>query len=100
MKKKELIEKLKALDLKDEKIVKKVTCSLIGHSNIQTTYFGYHYCGRCNDQVGDSLGSIYSNDKQVIIGHNCKTCYSNYKKLTWKDKFKVQNPFKQLIGED
>jgi len=90
---KELMEKLELLNL-DEEQKKKVTCSLIGHSLIQTSCFGYYYYARCGSQVGDSLGSVYLNaEKTVIVGHNCPTCKENYDKLTWKDKVLCPDPF-------
>lgn len=89
----ELMEKLELLNL-DEEQKKQVTCSLIGHSLIQTTCFGYYYCARCGAEVGDSLGSIYPNAvNTVIVGHKCQTCEDNFKKLTWKDKVLCPDPF-------
>lgn len=94
--KKELLKKLKLLDLKDKKKRNDIVCSLIGHSRISTTCWGYRYCARCEQQVGDNLGSIDFGVKEaVIVGHNCKTCRANYKKLTWKDKLYCPNPFKK-----
>ncbi len=56
--------------------------------------FGYRHCGRCEDLLGDNLGSVDPGQPEaVIIGHNCKTCRANYKKCTWKDKLFVKNPF-------
>lgn len=75
------------------KKIKAIFCVLFGHSNIQDGFFGYWYCGRCEDQVGDSLGSLYWNANQVVIGHNCDKCRENYRKLSWKDKFLTPNPF-------
>lgn len=46
---KELLEKLDLLGITDEEQRKEITCSLIGHSKIQTTFFGYYYCARCGD---------------------------------------------------
>ena len=92
--KRELVEKLKLLGITDEDQKKEVTCSLIGHSKIQTTFFGYYYCARCGAQVGDSLGGVYPGAKDtVIVGHNCSTCRENYEKLTWKDKIFCPDPF-------
>lgn len=98
MTKKELLKKLKLLDLENEKQIKEVVCSLIGHSNIETTCFGYHYCGRCDAQVGDTLGGAYENSKQVLVGHlqNCATCTENYRKLSWRDKFMAPDPLKEV----
>ena len=73
---------------------KQIVCIFIGHSNIQEGCMGYFHCGRCDAFMGDSLAGCYKNDKIVIIRHNCKICKKNYKRLTWKDKLFVPNPFK------
>ncbi len=99
MTQKELKDKLLVLDIQDEEKVKSVVCALIGHSAIQTSCFSYYYCGRCGDQVGDRLGSVYDPSDVVIIGHNCDICHSNYKKLGWRDKFMVPNPFTKKKGD-
>ena len=99
MTKKDLQEKIKLLGLKDKEQIKKVACSLIGHSNIISTCFGYVHCGRCGDQIGDTLAGCYPVDKCVIIDHNCSLCRKNYKKLNWKDKFMTPNPFKDTKNE-
>lgn len=96
MTKKELLNKIKLIEPESKEQRNQIVCSLIGHSMIQTTCFGYYYCGRCGDQLGDTLASIYPAVKDVvIIDHNCKTCEKNYKKLTWKDKLYVSDPFKK-----
>ena len=96
MTKKELMSKLKILGKMDRQTRNNVVCSLIGHSMIQSVCFGYFYCGRCDDQVGDSLASVYPAAKQaVIIGHDCETCRVNFKALTWKDKLYAPDPFKK-----
>ena len=41
---KELLDKLDLLGIEDEEQRKEVTCSLIGHSKIQTYCFGYYRC--------------------------------------------------------
>jgi len=95
MLKKELLAHLKSLPLKDKEHRNEVVCALIGHSRICTTCFGYRYCGRCNAQLGDSLGSIDpGSGDSVIIGHKCDTCVKNYKECTWRDKLYVPDPFK------
>lgn len=66
--KRELLKKLKFLDLKNEAREKFVACSLLGHSNITEYFFGRHYCGRCGVEVSNSR---------------------NFKKATWRDKFMV-----------
>lgn len=91
----ELMTKLKALTPADKSQRNQVVCALIGHSNIVTTFFGYVYCGRCSDQIGDSLGGAYSNKDAVIVGHNCETCQRNSKFLTWRDRLYAPNPTKE-----
>lgn len=99
MSKKELIEKLEILKPESEKQRNELVCTLIGHSKIQTTFFGDYYCARCGKQVGDSLGSIYQGaEEAVIVGHNCDICQENFKKLTWKDKLYAPDPFKKEVN--
>lgn len=96
MTKTELEKKIKGLGKITDQQKKEAACVLIGHSKIQTACFGYFNCGRCGDQLGDSLGSSYSGaTTAVIIGHNCKTCRANYKKCTWVDTYLVPDPFKK-----
>lgn len=90
---KELLEVLEKIPYVDDEQRNSIACSLIGHSLIQETCFGYYSCGRCGAQLGDSLGSIYLMAPDVVvIGHNCPTCKANYKRLSWKDKVFVKNP--------
>lgn len=90
----EFMNKLRAMGKLDKEKRNAVVCALIGHSRVQSTCFGYYYCGRCEAQVGDTLGSVYSGAEQaVVIGHNCPKCRANYKALTWKDKLFAPNPF-------
>lgn len=70
-----------------------VTCALIGHSKVVSVFWGYVHCARCGDQIGDTLGGMYSAVNNVVVGHNCPTCRENWKKLTWKDKLFIENPF-------
>ncbi len=67
--------------------LKKIFCIYFGHSMIVSSCFGYIQCGRCDQQIGDTLGGIFVLKNYVIIGHKCKACKKNYKKLNWKDKF-------------
>ncbi len=101
MTRKELLEKLKALKPLSNSTRNEITCSFIGHSNIVDGCMGYMYCGRCGDQIGDALGSVYSNDDAVLIGHGCDICDKNYDKLTWKDKIYVPhaNNKVKLLGK-
>lgn len=85
----ELDVKTRLTGLSDAQAVS-VVCALVGHSRVQTTFFGYFYCARCGAQVGDSLASIYPGAAQaVIVDHHCDTCRENAKALTWRDTFKL-----------
>lgn len=73
-----------------------MVCALVGHSQIVTTCFGYVHCGRCEAQVADQLGGIWGSAKEsVIVGHACPTCKKNYRRMGWKDKLYVADPFKK-----
>lgn len=90
------LKRVKAMGKMDKEKRNAVVCALIGHSRIQSTCFGYYHCGRCDAQVGDTLGSVYVGaEKAVVIGHNCKTCRANYKACGWQDKLYVPDPFKR-----
>ncbi len=97
MTKQELMQKLAALGDISEEQRNQVTCSLVGHSKIQTYCFGYFNCARCGAQLGDSLASVYPQAEEVVVvghmGGNCPTCRENYKKLTWRDKLFCPDPF-------
>ena len=90
----ELIAQVRAAKPKTKEQRNAITCALIGHSLIQTLFWGYWSCGRCEAQLGDSLGGAYSGDNVVIVGHDCDTCQKNYKKLDWRHKLYALNPFK------
>lgn len=98
MTKKELMRKLKLLEPESDEQRNSIICSLIGHSKIQTTCFGYFYCARCGDQLGDTLGGVYPDaESNVIVGHGCKQCKENYEKLTWRDKLYCPDPFAETV---
>ena len=93
MNKKELMEKIKAVGDITEEQRNGIVCTLIGHSRIVTTCFGYVSCSRCKDQIGDTLGGCFELKECVIVGHNCDGCRKNYEKLTWRDKLYTPEPF-------
>jgi len=70
----ELMAKLEALGKMDEDTRNSVVCSLLGHSSIQDSFFGYYNCARCGDQVGDAFGGIYDSSDVVVVGHDCPKC--------------------------
>lgn len=78
-----------------KKKIKAIFCAVFRHSRIHSNCFGYKYCSRCGEQVGDSLAGVYFGKDTVIVGHKCPKCIENYKKLNWIDKFLAMNPFKE-----
>lgn len=70
-----------------------MVCVMVGHSRIILTDFGYIYCARCEDRIGDSLAGYFDGSKSVIVGHNCEQCRENSKSLTWKDTLMAPDPF-------
>ena len=69
-----------------------IFCAVFRHSNIVSTFFGYVYCGRCKDQIGDCLGSVYRNRLVVSVDCDCVECRANLKKATWVDLFMCERP--------
>lgn len=92
MTKAELLKKLKALGKISNKQRNAVVCTLVGHSKVVTTCFGYVHCARCDAQIGDNLGSVFDLTNYVIVGHACDTCKDNYRKLDWKSKLYAVDP--------
>ena len=70
-----------------------MVCALVGHSRIVTMCFGYINCGRCEAQIGDTLGGASSAKGLVVVGYNCKECRATAKLLTWRDTLYAKNPF-------
>lgn len=88
-----LKRKLSALGNISDGQRKAVACSLIGHSKIVTTFFGYVYCGRCDAQIGDTLAGSFDLRERVVSGHDCEQCRKVEKTLTWRDRFMAEDPF-------
>jgi ribosomal protein L37AE/L43A len=86
------------IDGLDAETQKQVVCALVGHSRIQTHCFGYWYCGRCDAQVGDTLGGAYDANKSVLVGHDCEVCRKNAESLTWRDTMLAPDPFPATLG--
>lgn len=78
-------------------------CGLVGHSRLRTFFFGYHYCGRCGAQLGDSLGGAYV-AKGVVMEFHGKgrkpkgcDCREVAKTLTWRDTLLVDTPVAEWL---
>jgi hypothetical protein len=75
---------------------RRIFCATYGHSRLRDFFFGYHYCARCGDTLGDSLGGAYVDFTSVLIHHmylwtqkherpqSCN-CPENAEKLKRKD---------------
>ncbi len=68
----------------------RIYCVKYGHASFGTTFFGYVYCGRCDEQIGDMLGSVFSEaDSFAFVGCKespCKVCDPIIAKLNSRDK--------------
>ena len=51
-----------------------IYCIKHGHAKYFWSFFGYAHCGRCGEQIGDSLAGVFSGDGMVKVGHECETC--------------------------
>ena len=96
--KREVLAKVRALGAVTKDQRNEIVCALVGHSNIITGCFGYIYCGRCEAQIGDTLGGSYTNPDAVLVGHNCADCRKNAKRLTWRDMLYAPDPFAKAEG--
>jgi len=63
----------------------KIYCVKHGHAKYVTKCFGYIYCGRCGEQIGDQLGGIFDTTNLMVVGHKCKICNAIRKKLSKMD---------------
>ena len=63
-----------------------IYCVKYGHADYVWNCFGYVHCGRCGDQVGDRLASIFDTTDKIWVGHKCQTCNKLRKKLSLLDK--------------
>jgi hypothetical protein len=70
-----------------------------GHANYVTKFWGYVYCGRCGQQIGDQLGSIFDTRELMVIGHKCKVCNAIRKKLSKMDLKIVRRLEKELKSQ-
>ena len=71
-----------------------IYCVKHGHADYVWMFFGYVHCGRCGEQIGDRLASVFDTTNKILIGHKCKTCHKLEKKLSLLDK-KILNKLKK-----
>ena len=74
------------------KKVKLIFCAVCRHSHLLTNCFGYKYCARCGEQLGDTLADgpmITGYGGFFLIGQKCtcKECRQAFDTLTWMDRF-------------
>jgi hypothetical protein len=63
-----------------------IYCVKHGHAKYVTAFMGYVHCGRCGQQIGDSLGGIFDFDGYAVVGHDCPKCDYAKSKLSDFDK--------------
>ena len=51
-----------------------IYCVKHGHAKFVWSFFGYVHCGRCGEQIGDTLAAIFSGEGYVSVGHDCDEC--------------------------
>lgn len=75
--------------MKPKKKIEKITqeqrariyCVKHGHAPYVWTFWGYVHCGRCGEQIGDRLGSVFDLTNKIIVTHkNCRECRKVLKK--------------------
>ena len=79
--------------------VRRIYCVKHGHAKFITKCFGYVYCGRCGDQLGDTLASTYPCDSVMVVGckdKSCKVCGPIREKLNKMDKKILQERIKEM----
>lgn len=70
-----------------------VFCALWGHSyRIVTNCFGYKYCGRCGQQVGDSLGGYWDGSRACDINCACNACRKQWESIPWWQRLLIKTP--------
>jgi len=68
------------------------------HSEFITSFMGYQYCGRCDEQIGDTLLSVGCGN---VIGiseyhdRDCKDCEEVRK--TWRGLRKYYKPIEERL---
>ena len=82
MTQKEVLRRVKGLNGGQRR---SVICSLVGHSKVIETCFGYVHCARCDAQIGDTLCGVFDGDGCVIVDHDCPKCKAAAVNLDWRD---------------
>ncbi len=66
-----------------------IYCVKHGHALYIYKFWGYVHCGRCGDQIGDTLASCFPCDERIEVACStspCKHCDPIFKKLSKIDK--------------
>jgi len=63
-----------------------IYCIKHGHADFISTFFGYVYCGRCGEQIGDQLAGIFDTTDKILVNHKCEKCKKAKRKLSALDK--------------
>lgn len=68
-------------------------CHRNGHSRIVESDWGYIYCCRCGQQIGDLLGGGFRVTDEYMVGHDDRECLDNWLNLTKEDKHLVPRKY-------
>lgn len=68
----------------------RIYCIKHGHADYAFQFWGYVYCGRCGEQIGDKLGGVFMGAEKTAMIHckdnPCKVCDPIIKNLNPFDK--------------
>lgn len=59
-----------------------IYCVKNGHANYVTNCMGYKSCGRCDQQIGDTLAGVFDMSNVIAVGHKCDKCDELKKSLS------------------
>lgn len=80
-----------------------IYCIKNGHADFVWSFWGYIHCGRCGEQIGDTLGGVFSRaDKVIVLGCKkkpCDVCDPIRKKLSKLDK-QILRRLEKVYGKD
>jgi len=70
----DMVKKTNSLKYLTQKQEAQIYCVKHGHAKFIWSFFDYVHCGRCGEQIGDTLAGIFSGKGYVVVGHDCEEC--------------------------
>ena len=81
--------------------VGRIICGFLDHSQFTTNFFGYVYCARCGEEMGDNLAGSFANGISINSEHelDCKNCMEIRNNMSFKERFisKIEEPILRRI---